>query len=321
MRFKSFTAPSMADAMRTIRQELGADAVILSTQDAPGGGLRVIAAAEDGPAAGKAPAAAPSAAAPDVVGAALRRHRVPDELRERLMAQAGDPADAAADLAARLGALFRFEPLAEKRPAPVLLTGPPGVGKTLMTAKLAMRARLSSRPVTVICADAVRAGAYEQLETFTSLLELPLGHAGSPAELRELLDAAPEGSDVFVDGEAINPRSDEERARLTALLDGTAIEPVPVLQAGGDPEETADAARAFAELGARRFIASKIDAARRYGGLLAGAAAGPLAFAEASTSPYAARGLVAVTPLGLARLLLQEPRGASPRPDSRNASA
>lgn len=306
MRFKSFTASSMADAMQIIRRELGKDAVILSSQNTADGLLRVVAAVEGLSTASKESPTEGSLAPPaDTVRPALARHRVPEALIECLMAEPGSAADAVANLAARLGALFRFEPLGEKRPAPVLLTGPPGAGKTLMTAKLATRSRLAGRKVAVICADGVRAGAYEQLAAFTDLLELPLGHADSAAALGELMEDAPQGADIFIDGEAVNPYSDEERARLTAFLDGTRIEPVLVLAAGSDAEECAQAARAFAELGAKRLIASKLDAARRYGGLLAAAAAGPLAFAEGSTSPYAARGLATMSATDLARLLLR----------------
>ncbi len=47
MRLKSYIAPSMAEAMQLIRQELGDDAIIVSTQRAAGGkGVRITAALE-----------------------------------------------------------------------------------------------------------------------------------------------------------------------------------------------------------------------------------------------------------------------------------
>ncbi|MBF0306560.1 MAG: GTP-binding protein, partial [Alphaproteobacteria bacterium] len=47
MRLKSYTAPSMAEAMHLVRQELGEDAIIVSTQRAVGGkGVRITAALE-----------------------------------------------------------------------------------------------------------------------------------------------------------------------------------------------------------------------------------------------------------------------------------
>jgi flagellar biosynthesis protein FlhF len=48
MRVKRFTADDMTQAMRQVRQELGADAVILATNRLPGGGVEISAAMDDG---------------------------------------------------------------------------------------------------------------------------------------------------------------------------------------------------------------------------------------------------------------------------------
>ena len=48
MRLKTYTAPSLADAMVRVRAELGEEAIIVSTEDAsPGGEVRVVAARDD----------------------------------------------------------------------------------------------------------------------------------------------------------------------------------------------------------------------------------------------------------------------------------
>ena len=313
MRFKSILAPSMAEALETIRDELGADAVILSSQTADDGRLRVIAAAD---AAG--PTAAPStetrrrqAALPasQVIADALFWHRTPEQLIALLVAS-GAPADNPERLlAARLETLFRFDPLEHRQPSAILFAGPPGSGKTMATAKLAARARFASRPVCVISTDTARTAAYEELAAITGILDLPLGCAENGAELRALLAAVPPGTEVLIDSGAVNPLSDDDRARLCVLLDGTPVEPVLVLPAGLDAEEAADTARAFAGLGVARLIASRLDAARRLGGLLAAAAAGPLAFAEGLSSPFPARGIAPLSAETLAQLLL---RGGRP---------
>ena len=46
MRLKTFSAPSLTQAMADVRREMGPDAVIIATSDAPGGGVQVRAAAE-----------------------------------------------------------------------------------------------------------------------------------------------------------------------------------------------------------------------------------------------------------------------------------
>jgi hypothetical protein len=59
-----------------------------------------------------------------------------------------------------------------------------------------------------------------------------------------------------------------------------ACSPALVLPAGLDAEEAAETARAFQLLGCRHLVPTRLDAARRLGGVLAAADAG-LAFTEA----------------------------------------
>ncbi|MFH1035760.1 MAG: flagellar biosynthesis protein FlhF [Pseudomonadota bacterium] len=76
MRVMRFTAPTMAQAMRQVRQSLGPDAVILSTGRLPGGGVEISAAVDQAlnaaaeQAANGAAGASPEAAAgaPDLAG-------------------------------------------------------------------------------------------------------------------------------------------------------------------------------------------------------------------------------------------------------------
>jgi flagellar biosynthesis protein FlhF len=75
------------------------------------------------------------------------------------------------------------------------------------------------------------------------------------------------------------------------------------MPAGGDPAEAADAALAFAEAGARCFIPTRLDAARRFGGVVSAAHVARLRFLAAGVSRHIGGGLVAVNPVSLARLL------------------
>ena len=77
-----------------------------------------------------------------------------------------------------------------------------------------------------------------------------------------------------------------------------------VLPAGLEAEESADLGAAFAQAGATLLIATRVDLARRLGGILAAASAGRLALTEAGIGPGAADGLTALTPEFLAEKLL-----------------
>lgn len=312
MRLKSFTAPTMDEAMRQVREALGDNAVIVSTyQGKRGRGVAVI-AAKDNPKSERTLADTMARGAPepsDPLSAVLAFHGVPEPLAERLRlgakaAPAGDPVLA---LAAALDSAFAFEPLAENPDRPVLLVGPPGAGKTLVAAKLAARAVLAGFPVRVVTTDTVRAGAVAQLSAFTDILKTPLIRAGTPEELATALAEGAEGSAWIIDSPATGPFQSAALADLRGFLDAVDAEPVAVLAAGGDAQECADAARAFADLGVRRLIATQLDVARRTGGILNAAHAAVLAFAGASVSPYVAQGIATLNPVSLARTLLRDP--------------
>jgi len=319
MRLRTFTAPTIADAIQCVRDELGPDAVMLSTQRlGRGGGVKVTAGIEtvESSSAGLAQGARAAIEAIDAVGAALEFHGLPLPIADRLLAAAADlPADdAALALAGALDARFGFAPIvggpgfaeASGAPRPVMLVGTPGAGKTASVAKLATRARLAGRPVTAVTCDTLRAGAVEQLATYTRLLQIPAFRAKDAATLVRALGTAPAGALLLIDTVGSNPLDPRDMRALAELIDAARPELALVLAAGGDVAESAECAAAFAELGATRLIATRIDAARRLGGVLAAADVGRLSFAEFGVSPQIGDGLLPVNPVSLARLLLPE---------------
>jgi len=318
MRLKTFTAPTMKQAIKLVRDELGPDAVIVSTVQsrADGGTVRITAAVE--PADTRPPAAAEPAPAKarvlDAVRCTLEDHGTPAPLVERLVTAArvlmGD--DPRMALAAALDDGFRFAPVPERdHGRPLMLVGPPGAGKTIAAAKLAARARLRGDPVTVISADTERAGGVEQLASLARLMKAALRTAATPEALAQAVGECGVGELVVVDTPGTNPYSEAGLDALAALATAAKAEPVLVLNAGGDARDYAECAASFAGLGATRLIATRLDMARRLGSLLAAADAGRLRFANAGTGPHVGKGLPALNPVSLARLLLPEPAGAA----------
>ncbi len=313
MRLKSFTAPSMKQAMKMVRDELGPDAVIVSTVQsrAEGGSVRITAAVEQAdasPPAALQPAAAPARVL-DAVQCALDHHGTPANVIARLMAAAralkGD--DPRLALAAAFDDCFRFAPLPESDYArSIMLIGPPGVGKTITAAKLAARARLKGAAATLITTDTVRAGGIEQIETLAKLMQAHFRAATTPAETAAAIGECNTGELIVIDSPGTNPLSDTEMDALAGHIAAARAEPVLVLNAGGDAREFADWAAAFAGLGATRLVATRLDIAHRLGSLIAAADAGRLRFANVSADPHVAKGLSALNPVSLARLMLPD---------------
>src|SRR5882672_5708607 len=167
MRLRTFTAKTMPEAMALVRDQLGIDAIILSTGRV-NGGISVTAATDPAETASSREAAPADRATPEPVNdpfedlhETLIAHGTPAPIVERVLTAALERAapDPLGALADGLAAVFSFAPLSE-RPVnrPLMLVGPPGAGKTVATAKLATRAVLAGRRPTVVSTDTVRAG-------------------------------------------------------------------------------------------------------------------------------------------------------------------
>ncbi len=134
-----------------------------------------------------------------------------------------------------------------------------------------------------------------------------------PAALRQLV-AQRAADSLLIDTPGLNPFKPSDLGLLSTLLEASGGQPVLVLAAGCGVADCGEIGHTYAALGARRLLATKLDAARRLGGMLAAAAAG-LAFCEAGIGPTIGQGLGPMSASGLARLLLrrEEMAGAGQR--------
>ncbi len=317
MRLKTYTAPTMAEAMKLVRREMGENAIIVTTQRASEGqGARVTAAVEEIFTDEEALDQLREVEVPDIaetIRQALAYHGTPPRLIERLIEDAGslDAEDPTMALAGAVDAGFSFAPLADREDAPTMLVGPPGAGKTITTAKLAARAALNGHSVAVITTDTRRAGGVEQLEAFTRILKLELERADTVDVLAQTVAAARGNDLVLIDTQGTNPFSDTELDQLDEFVKAAGAEPVLVLAAGGDAMEAADIATSFAAVGVKRLLVTRLDMARRLGGILAAADAARLAFCNVSLTPHVADGLSQINPMSLARLIMPHNAGLS----------
>ena len=316
-----------------VREALGEDAIIIATREeagGPGGAkmVHITAAIESDPLYTDAPRNHADIADDDwlygddddeatvieEITETMLRHSVPEEVLDQVVSCASIMGleDSRIALMAALEGLFRFEPIsAQKSSRPLILVGPPGAGKTLAAAKIAARSTMQGLNVAVITTDTVRAGGVEQLEAFTRLLDIPLHTAADAAELKERILEVRSADQIIIDTSGINP-FDPESVKLTARLIGTAeMDPLMVLPAGVDAEESGEMARIFATIGTKSILSTRLDVARRLGGLLAAAHEAGLSFADVSDTPKVADGLTAMTPKKLSHLLMPRAEGAT----------
>lgn len=294
----------MQEALARMRATLGPDAVIVATSE-ESGAVRLTAATDteepDLDELLARPAASPSH---EVVRAALRYHGLDETRTAALLAAAPkvgalDPAVLLAEILARR---YRFPPDGAPASASLLVVGPPGAGKTAVIARLAAAARLAGETPEIASADLERAGGLDQLRTLLA----PLGLA--PRPLGEVPPSLAPRRPLLIDGPGVNPFRRDEMVALSALVRRVPCEPVLVLPAGLDPEDCAELAANFQVLGVRRMITTRLDAARRLGGVLAAAELG-LELALAATSPLIGKPLLPWSAAGLARLVLARAGG------------
>ena len=253
---------------------------------------------------------------------ALEDQGVPHVLAQAILADAEktDTDDALIALSSALETRFTFDALPVAPRHPILAVGLPGSGKTVTIAKLAARSIVEGVLAEIISTDAERTGALAQVQAYGDLLQAKISHAETVDAMGLLLDqradrAAIEAADTreacFIDTAAVNPFSPESLKTLERQIDAASLlaaaEPILILAAGADPRGMAETTQAFAKLGVRRMIVTQVDIARRIGGVLAAAEVSGLAFAQISTTPYLARGVVAATPQRLAKMILGNP--------------
>ena len=313
MRLKSFRAPTVAEAMKLVRDHFGDSAVIVSTQRGSNGeGVRVTAAVEDADFETEiAERVQPSDTVDtvDAISQALDYHGVPSGLADRLLSISSNLLldDPAAALAVALDAAFAFEPMpAGRHERPIMLVGPPGTGKTVTLAKLAVRATFARQPLTVISTDTVRAGGIDQLAAFTRLLQIDLQTAEDPEQLAARIARAKHDDLILIDSVAANPLNQNEMSELSGFVQASGAEPVLVMNAGMDVTEAREIGLTFRAIGCARMMITRVDAVRRLGSILGLAHEARYKLSDMTNTPHVTHGLNRMSPMVLARMMLPE---------------
>ncbi|MCF8474834.1 MAG: ATP-binding protein [Emcibacter sp.] len=324
MRLKIFTADTMKEALAEVRESLGDDAIIINSLE-ENGKVTVTAAMEIAPTLKTTkPKKAPKPKKATVqrslkelqhedfadskdLSYFLAHHGIEQHLMHRILKTAASfEEDGNVNALARaLDLMFHFSPLNNDfQQRPIMLVGPPGVGKTVTSAKLTSQAVLSGRIVRLINTDTIRTGGTAQLEGYAAALKIAVIEAAEPCMLLPAIETNKKPDElVIIDTMGYNPFDSDEMAQLHKFITAYDVEPILVMAAGMDIMEAREIAETYMNLGVKRFIATRLDVARRYAGLLSAAASMDLAFAGVGITPYLANGIERINALSLAKLL------------------
>ncbi|GGE29741.1 GTP-binding protein [Marinicauda pacifica] len=320
MRLRTFTARTLSDAMAAVRRDMGPDAVIIATSNAPDGQVEVRAAAERASVTStnesaeaamqrrdteRAKARGDNADGVTRIARALAWHAIPEAAAEALMdaAMTLQDGEATASLARAVDARYAVHPVENDLQRPVLFAGGPGAGKSSTLAKVCARMVAAGESPVIIGADE-GAGAGEQLAAYAAALKVRFETVRGGRELALVMDELDRGP-VLIDAPAINPYDLDDLHGLADLAAAADAEMIAVIEAGLAPGDAEDAAALLASVGVGRAIITKLDIARRLGGLIGVGEAG-LAYAHISASPYIGTGLAPATALRIARALLDD---------------
>lgn len=306
MRIKTLTAPTMPEALRLLREQLGPEALILGTRKIPGANgqptLEITAAiAEPEPTSKPSaplPALPPATAAPALAGStplatALHQHGVSADIIARLNAalpglQAAGFSDAEA-LDMLLTRIITFKPWTDLIPpgkAHVFI-GPHGAGKTTLIAKLALQAYRNSggqQPVGMLSLDTEKVAGFEPLAVAAESMGDIAHLIADTTTLRAAAASMGPRSMLLIDTPGLNPYTPSALTRLHQQVTGLGL-PVTVhlvVPANLNPDDMAQLPIAAHRFGLASLVPTRLDATSRFGAVLSTASASGLPLGLAS---------------------------------------
>jgi flagellar biosynthesis protein FlhF len=278
MYFKRFRSSNVRDALRAARQELGPDALVLSTELVAASGWRgwvggrevqITAAVEremsdsrpprsaerqdDGESASRAASARLTAAglseafADEVIASLPSRSRRGASLHSLRAA-----------LAERLSALAAPD---EGYASVEVFVGPPGAGKTTTIAKIAAQERARrGQSLGLVAADGFRIGAVEQLRSYAQIIGSPFKIARTTDDLKKALRGGTRAP-MLVDTAGRSPNDETSRELFRVLAARRDVRTHLVIPADTSAASARRIFAAYDEARPTRVVLTKVDEA------------------------------------------------------------
>jgi flagellar biosynthesis protein FlhF len=153
----------------------------------------------------------------------------------------------------------------------VALIGPTGVGKTTTIAKLAAKFVLKhgSNQIALITTDNYRIGAYEQLNTYGRILDVPVRVASNAEELRDFINGFADKRLILIDTAGMNQRDMKLVEQINTLQQNElTIKSYLVMSAATEYKAMNAIIKAFALFSPQASILTKLDEAVTIGSAL-----------------------------------------------------
>ncbi|MFV0627351.1 MAG: hypothetical protein ACK5N8_08390 [Alphaproteobacteria bacterium] len=316
MKIKKFTAPNMTQAMDLIRQELGENAIIISSEQMKEGGVVVTAAIEKDDIIFREDETVeitPFRRVFDdsIVRDCLEYHFVIDVLKERILSMVRtlnkelQIADEKKLLEKCFDNIFTFAEIMDLKNPIKIFTGVTGSGKSTAIAKVATQAKIKRLKTLIVSTDNVRAGANKQLEAFANILQTEFKFVKSGKMLFDLVENSKDFYDlILIDTPGINPFVESEVEKIVSVLEAVNGDVILTLDCGRNTYEAVEIADIFVKMGAKYLLPTRLDLTRRIGSILSVASCLNMSFCSASVSGSIVKGLATVDNKSLVKLIL-----------------
>ena len=217
MRLKNYVAANISEAMLLVKNELGPDAIIISTEN-ENGLVKVVAALDE-----KENIDFNSAEELEIIPSRQRfddthlrdcldYHGVIPVVSERILAYCRNQSleqgisDEQRLVMSCFREMFKFGSLLDLTCPVKMFMGVPGSGKSTTIAKVATQARFEGLRSCIISTDNVRAGANNQLEAFAKILETDFFFCKGERSLYEAVRSAKRTYQlILIDTPGVNP--------------------------------------------------------------------------------------------------------------------
>lgn len=314
MRLKSFLGNHMKEVLALVRESLGDEAIIISTREEADGRIRMTAAIDerDDLENRQDKRVVLGQRDPlDLIEEAFFFHGVPLPITEYFIDRIADfpSKDPGLAISSAFENRFTFSPItisASAKNHPLFFLGQPGVGKTFTISKLATKASMMGKSVSIITLDTLRAGATEQLANITKLLNIELLSLEDLDCLESAIDVYNHTDLILIDSPGINPFDEREMAIYQSVISEIDLDPVFLLPCGIDPYEAQEMAQSFRDIGISKMLMTKLDLTRRYGSLISAAFQESIQLTNFSDRQEVTADLGVFNPLMITRLLFSD---------------